>query len=183
MKPADTIVLDTLRPLVVETLALCQSPDIASLKAALPAFSEKMKAAHVAPVQINAPFADAGLLSFSAWGFTDGAPRELELRSFFLDIRMQQAGKRTITTCQITDMTTEQKATKLGLVEADWLKALEPMTKGAAQTLKSNRPATPQDDATFETYFDLSTPEAVQSLTTYRILHKLELNFMRATAP
>ncbi|WP_188580861.1 hypothetical protein [Azorhizobium oxalatiphilum] len=181
MKPADALVLDTERPLLIEALKLCGSPDIKTLMAGLPAFAEKMKAVHVAPDHINEKFAAAGMVSFSGWGFSAGAPAALDMRSFFVEIRMQETGGRTVTFCEITDMTTDPDATKLALVEADWLKAIEPWTQNALKTLRSERPATATDDATFEHYFDLSTPGTVGSLSTFRIEHKLQLNFMRAT--
>lgn len=183
MNPAAALVLDTERPLLIEALTLCASPDIKTLMAGLPAFGEKMKAAHVSPDPLNETFAAAGMVSFSGWGFTDGAPDELDRRSFFIEIRMQETGGRTVTLCEVTDMTTDPQATKLALVEADWLKAIAPWTGAAVQTLKSTRPETATDDATTEHYFDLSTADTVASLSTFRIAHKLQLTYMRATCP
>lgn len=183
MTPAAALVLDTERPLLVAALKLCGGPDIKTLMAGLPAFGDKMKAAHVSPDPLNETFAAAGMVSFSGWGFSDGAPEELDRRSFFIEIRMQETGGRTVAFCQVTDMTTDPQATKLSLVEADWLKSIAPWTGSAVQTLKRSRPETATDDATTEHYFDLSTADTVASLATFRIAHKLQLTYMRATCP
>ncbi len=173
------LVLETERNLLLATLKLCCSPDVKTLISGLPDLSQQMEAVNVEPDQLNETFASSGLVNFSAWGFSD-AQNALDKRSFFVKIMIQEASCRTVTFCQVTDMTTDETATPLALVEADWLKAIEPWTASAKLTCNTQSPETATHDATFERYFDLSTPQAVQSIHTLRVKHKLELTLLRA---
>lgn len=175
----DKLVLAAERNLLLVTLKLCDSPDVKTLISGLPDLSQQMEAVKVEPDQLNETFASSGLVNFSAWGFSD-AQNALDKRSFFVKIMMQEASGRTVTFCQVTDMTTDETATPLSLVEANWLKAIEPWTASAKLTRNTESPETATHDATFEHYFDLSTPQAVQSIRTLRVRHKLELTLLRA---
>jgi hypothetical protein len=181
MNDADRIVLETERPLLFEALTLCSSADINSVTAAIPAFSQKLQAAGVLPDPFDDALASRGMVNFSAWGFREeDVPDPLKERSFFVTIRVQGSSGRMISFCQVTDMTTNAGATALSLVEADWLETLRPWLSGAA-AYETGSPETPADDATFHRYFDISTADVLQSVSIFRVGHKVEVTMIRSS--
>lgn len=182
MSDVDKIVLDGERPLLLQTLKLCGSADIQALNAAIPAFSQTLRETGIVPDRFDAELVSKGMVNFSAWGFNGDAPAPLKDRAFFIAIRMQESSDRTVSFCQVTDMTTDPNSTALSHVEADWLKAISPWTSAPSAKHEIERAETATEDATFERYFDISTADAIQSISLLRVGHKIEMTMMRATA-
>lgn len=181
MQDADGIILDTERPLLLETLRLCSSGDIKMVAEAIPAFSKALLKVGIAPDLYDEQLASKGMIDFSAWGFDeDRAPEPLKNRSFFVEIRMQESSGRTVSFCQLTDMSTGGEPATLSLVEADWLKVISPLIATSSTKHETEQAKTATHDATFTRYFDISNDDAIQSISMLRVGHKVEITMMRA---
>lgn len=183
MQPSSAV-LGVYRPVVQRAVELClKQPDLPSLSAALPAYADELRALKINPDPFDVELAAQGSVDFTAWGFEPNEPDGM-LADFsnFVKIVGQESNGRLAVHCVITAMKTGWgKGPSLVQIQDDWLKTIGQLTATASRKHERLTPKTSDRDETQAYYFDISTPEALQSISLMRVGHKIELGVMRAS--